>query len=399
MTATVTTLPSQQQLLLPVLQSLAANGGQAKTTDLYAAVAERTAVPAAVRTATETLESAGTINTFARSIRWAQQRGKLLGLMQPVSGGVWTLTEKGRKALRESQPGVVITVFVTDSGAALWAAAEDAVGLLDDASVALLMTSPPYALQRQKEYGNKTATAYLDWFLSLAKEWPKKLTPDGSIVLNLGDAFEAGRPTLSLYQERLLVKLVDEVGLRLCQRFAWQSPSRMPAPAEWVTIRRVRVKNTLEQVYWLSPNDQPYSDNRQVLVPYSERMKSRIREGGEKKAARPSGYAFAAHAFGKDNGGAIPGNLIVAPNTVSNDRYLNGCRRDGIPLHPARFPAALPEFFIKFLTRPGDLVFDPFGGSGTTGAVAETLGRRWVTCDQVFLSATAPLAVPGKSYH
>ncbi len=375
--------PSQGQLLLPVLEAIAANGGRARTADLYSAVAERTGVSAAIRTATETLASAGTINTFARSVRWAQQRGKFLGLLRPIEPGAWEITEKGRKQLRESRPGVVITVFVTEHGAALWAAAEDAVGYVEDGSVQLILTSPPYPLTRQKAYGNLSAQEYLSWFLRLAAQWPQKLTPDGSIVLNLGDVWEAGQPTLSLYQERLVLRLVDELGLRLCQRFAWLNPSKLPAPAEWVTIRRVRVKPSLEQIYWLARDAYPYADNRGVLAPYSARMQARLAEGGERTANRPSGYRFADSAFGVDNGGAIPGNLLTAPNTVSNNQYLQGCRGEGLPPHPARFPAALPEFFIKFLTRPGDLVVDFFGGSSTTGEVAERLGRQWVTSDRI----------------
>ena len=376
-------LPSQTQLLLPVLDALSTGGGRAKTTALYEAVAERIGIPADARSASTTLPSAGRINTFARSVRWAQQRGKLLGLMRPVEPGVWEITDKGRRELRASRPGLVITLFVTERGAALWAAAEDAIGYLDDGSVALILTSPPYPLIRQKAYGNRTAQEYVHWFLRLAQQWPRKLTPDGSIVLNLGDVWEAGRPTLSIYQERLLCTLIDELGLRLAQRFSWFSPSKLPAPAEWVTVRRVRIKNAIEQLYWLSPSDTPYADNRQVLVPYSPSMQARLAEGGERQATRPSGHSLAGGAFGSDNGGAIPPNCLILPHTTSTDRYLEGCRAEHLPIHPARFPIGLPEFFIKFLTRPGDLVFDPFGGSSTTGEAAEKLDRRWVTTERI----------------
>jgi site-specific DNA-methyltransferase (cytosine-N4-specific) len=132
--------PSQTQLVLPVLQTLDQNGGRAKTTDLYEAVAERTGIPVEARAASTTLASAGRINTFARSVRWAQQRGKLLGLMRPVEPGIWEITDTGRRRLRTSRPGLVITIFVTERGAALWAAAEDAIGYLDDGSVQLILT-------------------------------------------------------------------------------------------------------------------------------------------------------------------------------------------------------------------------------------------------------------------
>ena len=375
--------PSQTQLLLPVLQTLDQNGGRAKTTDLYEAVAERTGIPVEARAASTTLASAGRINTFARSVRWAQQRGKLLGLMRPVEPGIWEITDTGRRRLRTSRPGLVITIFVTERGAALWAAAEDAIGYLDDGSVQLILTSPPYPLIRQKEYGNRTPQEYVDWFLRLAQHWPQKLTPDGSIVLNLGDVWEAGRPTVSIYQERLLCRLIDELGLRLAQRFAWLNPSKLPAPAEWVTVDACARRTTWSSSTGSPLPMNPYADNRQVLVPYSPSMQARLADGGERHATRPSGHTLAAGAFGTDNGGAIPGNCLILPNTSSNDRYLEGCRQAHLPIHPARFPTGLPEFFVKFLTRPGDLVFDPFGGSATTGEVAERLDRRWVTSDQV----------------
>ena len=89
-----------------------------------------------------------------------------------------------------------------------------------------------------------------------------------------------------------------------------------------------------------------------------------------------------SNGFGKDNGGAIPPNLIEVANTASNDSYGRYCKENGIRKHPARFPREVPEFFIKFLTEPGQLVLDPFAGSNMTGAVAEELGRRWVACEE-----------------
>lgn len=372
---------SQNQLILPLLEVMDAAGGRLSTPDLYEAVSKKLDVPDEVRQERIDCGNAHEINAFERHVRWAQQRAKLMGLVEPDNRPYWRMTEKGKKSLTEAAPGLVITIFTTDRGCALWASCEDAVGMLDDGSVNLLFTSPPYPLLKEKAYGNRAANEYVDWFLRLAEQWPKKLAKDGSIVLNLADVFERGTPMVSLYQERLLIRLEDELGLKLCQRFAWQNPSKLPSPAEWVTVRRVRVKPGLEQVYWLSPNPQPYADNRQVLKPYSDSMLARIRSGGEKGANRPSGHQMAAGAFGRDNGGAICDNLLVAPNTESNSDYIRQCKAAGLPVHPARFPGALPDFFIRMLTRADDLVYDPFGGSGTTARTAESLGRRWVTSE------------------
>lgn len=372
----------QSQLVLPLLDAVGEAGGRASASDVYDAVAGKIGLPAELRTARSAIRGQS-FNAFERDVRWAQQRAKLQGLMRPLGEGDWTLTGRGEKALRTSVPGLVVTIFTTDSGQALYGSCEDAVGLLDDGSVNLIFTSPPYPLLHKKSYGNVDERTYVDWFLRIAEKWPRKLARDGSIAINLADVWRKGEPSISLYQERLLVRLEDELGLRLCQRFAWQNPAKMPVPAEWVTVRRVRVKPSLEQVYWLSPSDAPYADNRQVLAPYSDRMATRIAGGGEKAARRPGGYALRDGSFSADNGGAIPGNLITAPNTESNSAYIRGCKAAGLPVHPARFPAALPEFFIKLLTRAGDHVLDPFGGSMTTAAVAEGLGRRWTSCDMV----------------
>lgn len=370
----------QSQLVLPLLEALEEQRKPARIGTLYDAVAAKIDLPEADRREKIQIGD-NTYNQFERSVRWAQQRAKLMGLMTAAEDRTWELTGKGQGALKKAVPGMVITIFVTDRGAALYGHCEDAVGLIEDQSVNLIFSSPPYPLLRKKEYGNLDEKAYVDWFLRLAERWPRKLTRDGSVVINLGDAWRRGEPTLSLYQERLLIRLEDDLGLKLCQRFAWQNPAKMPVPAEWVTIRRVRVKPSLENIYWLSPHEQPYADNRGVLTPYSESMRKVIQAGGQKASKSPAGYDKAAGCFAKENGGAIPGNLIIAPNTESNSHYIRSCKERGLPVHPARFPAAVPEHFIKFLTRPDDLVFDPFGGSQTTAAVAERLGRRWITSE------------------
>jgi site-specific DNA-methyltransferase (cytosine-N4-specific) len=101
---------------------------------------------------------------------------------------------------------------------------------------------------------------------------------------------------------------------------------------------------------------------------------------------RPSGHDI-SDKFQKHNGGAIPPNLIAIPNTESNSAYQRYCQEHGITEHPARFPAALPEFFVRMLTDEGDLVVDPFGGSCVTGEVCERLGRKWacIELDEQYL--------------
>jgi site-specific DNA-methyltransferase (cytosine-N4-specific) len=244
-------------------------------------------------------------------------------------------------------------------------------------SISLVMTSPPFALRRQKAYGNVDAASYVDWFWPFAEEIYRILKPDGSFVLDIAGAWNPGRPTRSLLPYQLIIRLCE--CFHLAQECYWFNPSRLPTPAEWVTIHRNRVKDAVNYVWWLSKTEWPDADNRRVLRPYSRSMKRLLRDG-YKPEMRPSQHEISRH-FRKDNGGAIPPNILVVPNTRSSDDYFRCCRQAGLPIHPARFPAALPEFFIKFLTRPRQVVLDPFAGSNVTGQAAEMLGRRWVSIE------------------
>lgn len=368
-------------MMLPLLDVLSEAGSKVRTRDLCDAVADILHIPSDVRDERAWI-GGGMVNLFERTVRWTQQTAKLMGLIEPAGRPYWQLRGKGEKALHEALPGVVFTVFVTGKGVALYGSCEDAVAYIDDESVNLLFTSPPYPLQRPREYGNVSEDQYVDWFMRIAEQWPRKITRDGSIVINLGEVWNQGVPNLSLYQERLLIRLHDELGLKLCEKFYWHSPTKLPVPKTWVAVRRVRVKPSVEQLYWLSPSDHPYASNREVLTPYSRKMIRTIAQGGEcRQGIHPSGHDIKIGAYGRDNGGAIPGNILVFPNMESNTQYVRSCKEHGLSVHPARFPAKLPSFFIRFLTRPDDLVYDPFGGSGVTAQEAEILGRRWITSE------------------
>ncbi|MBZ0199995.1 MAG: site-specific DNA-methyltransferase [Ignavibacteriaceae bacterium] len=250
-------------------------------------------------------------------------------------------------------------------------------------SINLVITSPPFALQRQKEYGNKDQDQYITWLLSFAKIVYEKLRVDGSFVIDLGGAYKKGVPVRSLYNYRLLIQLCDEIGFHLAEEFFWYNPSKLPSPIEWVNKRKIRVKDSVNTIWWLSKTENPKSDIKNVLVPYSERMKKLIEDPAKfyTPKERPSGHNIGA-SFGNDNGGAIPSNLLQISNSESNSLYLRRCKEFGVKGHPARFPEKLPSFFIKLLTEPEDLVVDIFAGSNTTGLVAEKLSRRWISIEE-----------------
>jgi site-specific DNA-methyltransferase (cytosine-N4-specific) len=154
----------------------------------------------------------------------------------------------------------------------------------------------------------------------------------------------------------------------------------------------------------MSPSERPKADNRRILKKYSDSMKKLISTGRYNAGVRPSAHRVGRKSFVRDNGGAIPPsvingddavtltNLLKTANTDSRDQYQLFCRQEGFPLHPARMPPALAEFFIRFLTEENDVVFDPFAGSNTTGAAAEALGRRWVSCEADWIFAATSIS-------
>lgn len=273
-------------------------------------------------------------------------------------------------------------LYTSELGAAYVGDSLDLLARLDDESVDLVMTSPPFALQRKKAYGNEEQDTYVDWLLNFCHDVRRVLKPTGSFVLDLGGAYEKGRPVRSLYNFRVLIRLCDELGFRLAEEFFWYNPAKLPSPIEWVNKRKIRAKDAVNTVWWLSKGDYPKADVQRVLVPYSARM-LKLLEDPERfytPKKRPSGHDIGAR-FNGGNGGAIPSNLLEIPNTESNSPYLRLCKLAGIAGHPARFPEKLPAFFIRFLTDPGDVVLDIFAGSNTTGAAAEAAGRRWLAFD------------------
>lgn len=252
----------------------------------------------------------------------------------------------------------------------------DLIKSIEDNSVNLILTSPPFALTSQKEYGNKSFTEYNDWFMNYAYEFKRILTNDGSFVVDLGGTYIPGQPVRSIYQYELLIRLVKECGFFLAQEFFHYNPARLPAPAEWVNVKRIRVKDSVNVVWWLSKSEMPKADNRKVLKPYSPAMENLLKNGYKAKM-RPSGHNI-TDKFSKNNEGSIPPNVLELGNNDSNSIYMRKCKEYGIKPHPAKYPWRFADFFIKFLTDENDVVLDPFAGSNTTGYVAEGAKRKWI---------------------
>jgi DNA modification methylase len=271
------------------------------------------------------------------------------------------------------------SVYETELGAMYCGDSLEFMHGLPQDSIDLVVTSPPYALHFKKVYGNADQNQYVSWLVPFCQEVKRIIKPSGSFVLNLGGAWQPGAPVRSLYHYRVLLALCDEIGFELAQEFFWFNPAKMPAPAEWVNVRRIRVKDSVEYIFWLVKEPMAKADNRRILQAYSKDMQRLINKG-VKKTIRPSGHII-NESFASDQGGSIPSNLIQCGNNESNSAYIKNSKITGSAIHPARFPSELPRFFIEFLTDPGDLVLDPFAGSNTTGYVAESLKRRWIAIE------------------
>ncbi len=263
--------------------------------------------------------------------------------------------------------------------------------------VQLVFTSPPFPLNRKKRYGNLQGEQYIKWLTSFASVFRDYLAPRGSIVIELGNAWVAGSPVMSTLPIKTLLAFLESADLHLCQEFICFNPARLPSPAQWVTVKRERVKDAFTRAWWMSDSERPKADNRRVLTSYSRSMKDLLRRGTYNFGPRPSGHHIGTTSFLADHGGAIAPNVLIPAigddmlpdllevlpfsNTRARDPYLKFCRDHNITPHPARMPEKVAEFFIRFLTEEGDLVMDPFAGSNVTGFVAERLKRKWISIE------------------
>lgn len=258
--------------------------------------------------------------------------------------------------------------------------------------VQLIFTSPPFPLNQKKKYGNHQGEEYLKWLGEFGPLFANYLKPDGSVVMEIGNAWEKGSPTQSILPYQALLSFLQTGEFKLCQEVTYYNPARLPSPAQWVTIERIRLKDSTSKVWWMAKTDKPKADNRKVLKPYSSSMKTLLKRGTYNSGKRPSEHNISEKSFLEDNGGAIPPNLVEAANTRSDLVYQSFCRDHDVEQHPARMPEKLAEFFIEFLTDKGDLVLDPFSGSNTTGFVANRLERNWISIEALPHYAAAGVA-------
>jgi len=245
----------------------------------------------------------------------------------------------------------------------------------------LIFFSPPFPLNRKKKYGNLNGQDYIKWLTNITTELKEYLANDGSLVIEIGNAWEENEAVMSTLPLETLLSIKNNGKYKLCQQFVWFNTAKLPSPVQWVNVERSRVKDSFTYIWWLSKTSKPKANNKNILEEYSDSMKRLLKTQKYNSGIRPSEHSIGKKSFLLDNGGAIPSNVLVSANTVSNSKYLSQCKELNIPLHPARMPNFIAEYFIKFLTDENDIILDPFAGSNTTGSVSEQLNRKWVSIE------------------
>ena len=379
----------QLDLFSSVLHAYSAqNSGVLNNETLYRAVADIAGVDDEESQARAPIGSSGQVhNVFERKLRWHQQTLKKAGILEHVPGerGVWRLTKPAGKDLNQIEPTVSIVGFSTELGIAILGSC-DTVFQAIDAPITLVVTSPPYPLAKPRNYGNPTEAQYVDWICKQLEPIVKNLVRGGSICINLSnDIFEPGLPSRSLYRERLVLALHDRLGLHKMDELIWENKSKAPGPVKWASMARTQLNVVFEPVYWFTNDPRAVrSDNRRVLQQHTDKHLNFIRNGGEAREASYSdgAYNIKAGRFANETPGRIPRNILSYGHRCAEQlAYKRTARSMGLPVHGAPMPMKLASFLIEFLSQPGELVVDPFGGSFTTAHAAERLGRRWLSTD------------------
>lgn len=234
---------------------------------------------------------------------------------------------------------------------------------IEDDSIDMIFTSPPYADRRKSTYGGLKSDKYNDWFIELAKEMKRIIKPTGSIFINLKAHCDGG--VRDLYVMKLVIRMVEELELNFIDELCW---TKSGFPGRYYG----RFKNAFEPIYHFSKGTakeikfNPVACGKLVdreMVERANRKYCGMPENG-------SGMSQMKSENAKKLKKCRPSNVIHVVN-VTNQQSLN-------KFHPAVFPIKLVDFFVKSYTNRGDVVYDPFHGSGTTCRSCMELGRNYI---------------------
>ncbi len=239
--------------------------------------------------------------------------------------------------------------------------AAEALKQLPDASVDLIVTSPPYADQRAATYGGVKADDYVEWFLPISAELHRVLKPEGSFVLNIKERVVNGER--HTYVLELIIALRQQ-GWLWTEEYIWHK--RNCYPGKWPN----RFRDAWERCLHFTKQKQFAMYQQEVMVPMGDWKDSRLKKLSETDQRRDNSRVLSG--FGKNISNWIGREMAYPTNVI---HLATEC---GNRSHSAAFPVELPSWFIKLFTQPGDIVLDPFMGSGTSAIAAQSLDRRFV---------------------
>lgn len=233
-----------------------------------------------------------------------------------------------------------------------------------DNSIDLIFTSPPYADQRAKTYGGIKPDEYVNWFLPKSAQFKRVLKPTGTFILNIKERVVDGER--HTYVLDLILKMREQ-GWLWTEEFIWHKKNSYPG--KWPN----RFRDNWERLIQFNKKKNFSMYQETVMVPVGDWAKDRLSKLSDTDKIRDESKA--GSGFGKNVSNWIGRNMVYPTNV------LHMATETGNKNHSAVFPSDLPEWFIKLFTKPGDIVLDPFVGSGTTAFSALQLGRHFVGID------------------
>lgn len=240
----------------------------------------------------------------------------------------------------------------------------EVVKKLPDESVDLIFTSPPYADQRKDVYGGVHPDKYVEWFIPRAGEFLRVLKPTGSFVLNIKERVVSGERHTYVLE---LILAMRQQGWLWTEEYMWHKKNS--APGKWPN----RFRDNWERLLHFTKNKHFKMFQSEVMVPVGDWAESRLKNLSETDKIRDTSKV--GSGFGKNVSNWVGRDMVYPTNVL---HMATECYNRG---HAATFPVALPEWFIKLFTNVGDVVLDPFVGSGTTCVAAKKLSRQWMGID------------------
>ena len=241
---------------------------------------------------------------------------------------------------------------------------EEILKQIPDDTFDLIFTSPPYADQRQKTYGGVKPDEYVEWFLPKTKEFLRVLKPDGTFVLNIKERVVNGER--HIYVMETILKMREQ-GWFWTEEFCWHKKNSYPG--KWPN----RFRDAWERLIQFNKTKKFNMYQDAVKVKVGDWAKDRLKNLSETDKIRDESKV--GSGFGKNISNWIDRDLVYPDNVI----YMaTECSNRN---HSAAFPESLPKWFINLFTKPGDIVLDPFIGSGTTAVVAQKMGRNYLGID------------------